>query len=90
MATIPNIEGLDELREALQGVPTALRRRQILRSILAAGGRVFRDEAQRLSPVLKVPVRKRGKVVRKPGTVRNASRCAPPGATSRKATWACS
>lgn len=72
MATLPNIEGLDELRAALQSVPSALRRRQILRSILAAGGRVFRDEAQRLSPVLKVPVRKRGKVVRKPGTVRNA------------------
>lgn len=65
------MEGLDELRAALLALPGKLRR-QALRNALAAGGRVFRDEARRLSPVLQVPVKRTGRVIRKPGTLRQA------------------
>lgn len=66
------ITGLEAVRVALAGVVDKLRTR-ILRNALAAGGRVYRDEARRLTPVLRLPVRrKNGLVVRKPGTVRNA------------------
>lgn len=66
------VQGLPDLREALQGVVPKLRR-QALRNALAAGARLVRDEARRRVPVLAQPIRNRaGQVIRKPGTVRNA------------------
>jgi HK97 gp10 family phage protein len=65
------ITGLQDAVTALRGLVPKLRKKAIL-DALRAGGRVFRDEARRLTPVLAVPVRRRGRVVRKPGTVRRA------------------
>lgn len=65
------ILGIDEAVRALKEVVPKLRQRAI-RNALAAGARVFRDEAKRLTPVIAVAVRRRGQVIRKPGTVRNA------------------
>jgi len=71
------VSGLDELRAALRALPPNLRRRA-LRNALSAGARAFRDEARRLTPVLKLSTLsgasafKRG--VRRPGTLRNAIR----------------
>lgn len=66
------VSGLQQLGEALRGFADKLRVSTI-RNALAAGGRVFRDEAKRLAPVLRVPVRRRGGALRrKPGTVRDA------------------
>lgn len=60
------VQGLPDLREALLGIVPKLRKRA-LRTALAAGARVVRDAAKRVTPVLKAPVRGR-----KPGTVRDA------------------
>lgn len=68
---IGRIEGLAELRAALLGLPAKLRRRA-LRNALAAGARAFRDEAKRLAPVLAAPIVRKGAVIRKPGTLRDA------------------
>lgn len=65
------VAGLDDLQASLRGVTLALRKR-ILRNALAAGGRVVRDAARRNAPVLQASVRRRGKIVRKPGTLRKA------------------
>ncbi len=70
------LQGFQQFREALLALPQRLRRRA-LRNALAAGARVFRNEARRLAPVLQAPVQRRGvlgggKVVRKPGTLRRA------------------
>lgn len=65
------ITGLRDVAAALRSLAPRLRKRAILNA-LRAGGRVFRDEARRLTPSLAVPVRRRGRVVRKPGTVRRA------------------
>lgn len=67
------VQGLDELKQALKGLPANLRRR-VLRNALAAGARVFRDEARRLAPVLQAPIVRGGQLIRKPGTVRDAIR----------------
>lgn len=65
-------KGIESVKKALEGIPNRLRRK-LLRNALAAGGRVFRDEARRLTPVLASPVVLRGKgVVRMPGTLRKA------------------
>ena len=69
--TITSVTGLADLQSALQGITGALRKR-ILRNALAAGGRVVRDAARRLAPVLQTPVHRRGKVIRKPGTLKKA------------------
>jgi len=66
------LQGVDEAVSQLQALPDKLRKRAILNA-LRAGGRVFRDEARRLTPVLQVAVRRKGGgVIRKPGTVRKA------------------
>jgi hypothetical protein len=65
------VAGQQAAAEALRSLPAKLRVRAI-RNGLAAGGRVFRDEARRLTPVLAVPVRRQGQLIRKPGTVRDA------------------
>lgn len=67
------LTGLDDTIKALLDLVPKLRVRAI-RNSLAAGARVFRDEAKRLTPVLFMSVRRRGQVIRKPGTVRNAIR----------------
>ena len=82
-----NITGLDEINAALKALPTKLRR-GIVRNALAAGARVFRDEAKRLAPVLRTTTYsgasaiQRG--VRKPGTLQKAIRVR----TSKRATRA--
>lgn len=60
------IYGLQECRAALLSLAPRLRS-GIVRKALAAGGRVYRDEAKRLTPVLRIATNNR-----KPGTVRNA------------------
>lgn len=71
------VNGLAELKAALQGLSPKLRR-QALRNALNAGARVFRDEAKRLAPVLKLSTYAGGsaarRAVRKPGTLRDAIR----------------
>lgn len=46
------IEGLDDLRAVLRGLPDKLRRR-VLRNALAAGARIVRDYARQRAPVLR-------------------------------------
>lgn len=65
------VTGIADLRAALGDLSLQLRRR-VLRNALAAGARLVRDEAKRLAPVLAAPVRRKGKVVRQPGTVAKA------------------
>lgn len=66
------VRGLDELKAVLRGMPDRLRKRA-LRNALAAGGRVFRDEARRLTPALEKPIHMaNGMMRRAPGTVRKA------------------
>ena len=60
------ITGLAELRATLLSLPDKLRRRA-LRTALAAGARIVRDEARSRAPVLSTPSK-----TRKPGTVRDA------------------
>ena len=67
------LQGVDNAIAQLRALPDKLRKRAILNA-LRAGGRVFRDEARRLTPVLQVPVRRKGGgVIRKPGTVQEKS-----------------
>lgn len=65
------IHGLDDLRTQLRELPAKLRKRALLNA-LRAGARVIRDEARRATPVLAYPVKRKGVVVRQPGTVRRA------------------
>lgn len=60
--------GLQDCRTALLSLAPKLRG-GIVRNALAAGARVYRDEAKRLTPVLRIATN-----TRKPGTVRNAIR----------------
>ena len=66
-----NVKGLQDVNQALRDLPPKLRKRALLNALRAAG-RVFRDEARRLTPVATVPVRRKGVVIRQPGTVRRA------------------
>lgn len=67
-----NVRGISDLNQALRDLAPKLRKRAILNA-LRASGRVFRDEARRLTPVLAVPVYKRNGMLRRaPGTVRKA------------------
>lgn len=70
-STTVTVRGLSDLHRALEGLKADLRRR-LVRNALAAGARLVRDEARRLTPILAAPVRRKGKLVRKPGTVRKA------------------
>lgn len=63
--------GLPELRAALMALPIKLRQRA-LRNALAAGARLVRNDARQRAPVLEQPLRRKGRIVRKPGTVRDA------------------
>lgn len=60
------LQGVDELVKALREMPGKLRKR-MLRNALAAGGRVFRNEAKRLAPIISVPTKRRAQ-----GTVQKA------------------
>lgn len=60
------LKGFDELARKLRAIPVALAKKT-LRNGLAAGGRLVRDEAKRLAPVLRSVT-----PYRKPGTVRDA------------------
>ena len=68
---IVKIHGLEDAAAELRALPAKLRKRAIMNSLRAAG-RVIRDEARRLTPVIAVPVRRKGRLIRKPGTVRQA------------------
>lgn len=63
------VQGLPDLRAALQGIAPKLRRRA-LRNALAAGARVVRDAARAQAPVLNTAAR--SAPYRKPGTVKGA------------------
>lgn len=65
------IQGLDELKALLQGLPAKLRRRA-LRNALAAGARIVRDAARQRTPVINAGSPAVAKGHRKPGTVRDA------------------
>lgn len=65
------VTGLDEIRAELTALPVKLKARALMNA-LRASGRIIRNEARRLTPVLKVPVRRKGQLIRKPGTVRDA------------------
>jgi hypothetical protein len=82
MTITTKVNGLQELRAALLGLTPRLRRR-VLRNTLAAGARVFRDEARRLAPILRVPVIRKGVLIRKPGTLRKAIRVRTSKASTR-------
>lgn len=66
-----SVSGLNDVNQELRALPAKLRKRALLNALRAAG-RVFRDEARRLTPVATVPVRRKGVVIRQPGTVRKA------------------
>jgi HK97 gp10 family phage protein len=61
-----HVSGIPDFKAALQSIVPKLRKRA-LRNALAAGARVVRDEAQRNTPMLRVPAPHR-----KPGTVKKA------------------
>lgn len=64
------VSGQADVAEALRGLVPKLRARALLNA-LRAGGRVFRNEARRLAPMLSVPVRTKNQV-REVGTLRKA------------------
>jgi HK97 gp10 family phage protein len=70
MAAEVKIEGFEELARKLRELVPAMRKK-VLRSALAAGARIVRDDAKRLAPVLG---NAQDAPYRKPGTVRNAIR----------------
>lgn len=65
------VTGIPDLRAQLRSIPQKLRKRA-LRTALAAGARVVRDEARRLAPVISASAPAVLKGYRKPGTVRRA------------------
>lgn len=65
------LEGFDEAKALLQGLPAKLRR-GALRNALAAGARVVRDAARQAAPVLAASDRAVRQDYRKPGTLRQA------------------
>jgi HK97 gp10 family phage protein len=65
------VRGVEDVVAELRALVPKLRKRAIMNA-LRAGARVVRDDARRLAPVAFVPVRRRGAVIRMPGTVRKA------------------
>lgn len=69
------VHGIDALKAQLVRVPLALRKK-LLREALKFGALAYRNEARRLTPVLKLSTRSGAQAfragVRKPGTVRKA------------------
>lgn len=64
-----NVRGIEDLKAELRAFPPKLRKRALMTALKAAG-RVFRDEARRLTPRLQVPVFRKGQQIRTPGLVR--------------------
>lgn len=66
------LQGFDDLITKLKAIAPAMRKR-VLRNALAAGGRIVRDEAKRLAPILQnpTPYRTRG-LIRKSLAVRTS------------------
>lgn len=60
------LQGVDELKRALEQVPDKLKKKGLLKALRLAGN-VVRDAARRAAPVLQTPT-----PIRKPGTVRRA------------------
>lgn len=60
-----------DLRTAFAELTGTLKKK-LLRQALAAGAKLVKQEAQRLAPVLRLPVYRGGKLYRKPGTVKKA------------------
>lgn len=65
------VKGVGDVAAALRGLPPKIRGRVLLNA-LRAGARIVRDAARARTPVLSSPVVRGGRVIRKPGTVRNA------------------
>lgn len=66
------LTGLEQCAAELRALPGKLRKRAIMNA-LRAGGRVVRDEARNTPGlVASVPVRRKGRLIRQPGTVRKA------------------
>jgi hypothetical protein len=65
------VRGVEDAARELRALAPKLRKRAIMNS-LRAGARVVRGEVKRLVPVLRVPVYRKGRLIRKPGTVRDA------------------
>lgn len=65
------VRGVEDVKAELRALAPKLRKRALVNALRAAG-RVFRDEARRLTPRLAVPVYRKGVKVREPGTVRKA------------------
>ena len=68
---VVKVSGVEDAAAELRALTPKLRKRAILNA-LRAGARVVREEVRRLTPVLAVPVRRKGRLIRKPGTVRQA------------------
>lgn len=65
------VHGVEEAAAELRALVPKLRKRALMNSLRAAG-RVVRDEVRRATPVLMLPVYRKGRLIRKPGTVRRA------------------
>lgn len=65
------VAGVQDVTAELRALPPKLRKRALTNALRAAG-RVFRDEARRLTPRLVVPVFRKGAKIREPGTVQRA------------------
>lgn len=63
--------GLQDLRNELRALVPKLRKRAIMNALRAAG-RPVRSAVRASTPVLQLPVRRKGRLIRQPGTVRKA------------------
>lgn len=63
--------GVEDAARELRALPAKLRKRAILNA-LRAGARAVRAEVRSATPVLSVPIYRKGRLIRKPGTVRQA------------------
>ncbi len=68
---IVKVHGLQDAIAELKALPAKLRRRAVLNA-LRAGAREVRKDMRAATPVLQVPVRRKGRLIRQPGTVRKA------------------
>lgn len=65
------LEDIDKFRRVMAQLTEVLRRRYV-RKALYKGGEIVRKASQIVTPTLSAPIYRRGKMVRKPGTVRDA------------------
>jgi hypothetical protein len=63
--------GIEDAAAELRALPPKLRKRAIMNALRAAG-RLIRQEVRAATPVLQIPVRRKGRLIRQPGTVRKA------------------